>query len=68
MLNTRLLYFHRCIIKKHDGDDFNKIYKVLSELKNKKTKIEIILIEKWKDVNESSNFEQDYCSRRACGI
>ena len=43
-------------------------YKVLSTLKNKKLKINNILIEKYKNVLENSDFEQDYWSRTASGI
>ena len=52
----------------YEGDDFNKIYEVLSTLKNKKLKINNILIEKYKDLLKNPVFEQDYWSRTAVGI
>ena len=45
-----------------------KIYEVLCILKNKKLKINNILIEKYKEVLKNSDFEQDYWSRTATGI
>ena len=50
------------------GDDFDKIYEVLSTLKNKKLKINSILIEKYKNMLENSDFEQNYWSRTAIGL
>ena len=52
----------------YESDDCNKIYEVLSTLKNKKLKINNILIEKYKDMLESPDFEQDHYSRTAIGI
>ena len=54
--------------KNYEGDDCDKIYKVLSTLKNKKLKRNIILIEKYKNMLENSDFEQKYWSRTATGI
>ena len=54
--------------KTYEGDDFDKIYEVLSTLKNKKLKINNILIEKYRDISENPDFEQDYFSRTAVGI
>ena len=48
------------VYKIYEGDDFNKIYEVLSPLKNKKMKINIILTEKYKYMLEKSVFEQNY--------
>ena len=45
-----------------------EIYKVLSTLKNKKLKINNILIEKYKDLLKNPDFEQDYWSRTAQGV
>ena len=56
------------VYKIYQGDDFDEIYKVLSALKNKKTKINFILIGKYKDMIKNSDFEQDYWSRTATGI
>ena len=47
---------------------FGKIYKVLLTLKNKKLKINNILIEKYRDMIQNPDFEQDYWSRTAQGI
>ena len=54
--------------KIYEGDDFNEIYKVLSTLKNKKLKINKILIEKYKDMIKNPDFEQNYWSRTATSI
>ena len=56
------------VYKIYGGDDFNKIYEVLSTLKNKKLKINNILIEKYKDMILNPDFEQDYWSRTAIGV
>ena len=56
------------VYKIYEGDDFDEIYKILSTLKNKKLKINIILIEKYKNMLENPNFEQNYGSRTAKGI
>ena len=52
----------------YDGHDCDEIFKVLSTLKNKNLKINIILIEKYKNMLENSDFEQDYGSKTATGI
>ena len=59
--------FRICIdvYKIYEGNDYSKIYEVLSTLKNKKLKIKNILIEKYKDMLENPNFEQDHYSRTA---
>ena len=44
------------------------MYKVLSTIKNKKLKINDILIEKYKNMLENSDFEQNYWSRTGEGI
>ena len=51
----------------NEGDNFDKIYEALSELKNKQLKINIIPIEKYKDMKETPDFEQDCCSISAIG-
>ena len=56
------------VYKVYEGDDFDEIYKVLSTLKNKKIKINNNLIEKYKNMLENSDFEQDYWSRTAQGV
>ena len=52
----------------YDGNDYDEIYKVLSTLKNKKLKINNILIGKYKILLENSDFEQNNWSRTATGI
>ena len=52
----------------YDGNDFDKTFKVLSTLRNKKLKINNILIEKYKNMLENSDFEKNYWSRKATGI
>ena len=47
------------LYKIYEGDDYDEIYKVLFALKNKKLKINNILIEKYKDMLENPNFEQN---------
>ena len=54
--------------KIYEGDDYDKIYEVLSKLINKFLKINIILIEKYEDMLENPDFEQNYYSRTATGI
>ena len=56
------------VYKIYEGNEYDEIYKILSTLKNKKMKINNTLIEKYKDMLENSNFEQNYWSRTAKGI
>ena len=56
------------VYKIYEGNDYDKIYKVLSTLKNKKSKLNNILIEKNKDMLENNDFEQDHYSRTSTGI
>ena len=62
--------FTRCVdvYKFFEGDDFDKIYKVLSSLKHKKLTINDTLIEIYKNMFESPNFEQNLWLRTAEGI
>ena len=52
----------------YDGKDYDEIFKVLSTKKNKKLKINSILIEKYKNMLKNPDFEQDYWSRTAQGV
>ena len=52
----------------YDGNDYDEIYKVLSTLKIKKSKIKNILIKKYKNLLENSDFEQNHWSKTATGI
>ena len=54
--------------KIYEGDDYDKIFEVLSTLKNKKIKINNILIEKYRDMLKFPDFEQNYWSRKAVGF
>ena len=54
--------------KIYESVDYDKIYEVLTTLKNKKLKINIILIEKYKDLLENPNFEQNRYSITSTGI
>ena len=56
------------VYKIYEYDDYCEIYNILSTLKNKKLKINNILIEIYKDMLLNSNFEQNYWSRTAKGI
>ena len=55
------------VYKIYEGDDFDKIYEVLSTLKNKNLKTNLILIEKYEITIENPDFEQDHWSRTAIG-
>ena len=56
------------VYKIYNGNEYGKIYEVLSTLKNKKLKINNILIEKYKDMLENPNFEQNRYSMTSTGI
>ena len=56
------------VYKIYEGDDYNEIYKILSILKNKKLKINNILIEIYKNMLKNPDFEQNYWSTKANGI
>ena len=56
------------VYKIYEGNDFDKIYEVLSTLKNKKLEINIILIEKYRVLLENPNFEQNKYSLTSTGI
>ena len=52
----------------YESNDFDKIYEVLSTLKNEKLKTNNILIVKYKDMFENQDFEQNYWSGTAEGV
>ena len=56
------------VYKIYEGDDYDKIYEVLSTLKNKKLKINNTLIEIYKNMLENPNFEQNKYSLTSTGI
>ena len=53
------------LYKIYEGNDFDEIYKILSTLKNKKLKINNIIIEIYKDLLKNRDFEENYWSRTA---
>ena len=54
--------------KVYESDDYDKKFEVLSTFKNKKLKLNKILIEKYTDMLKILDFEQDFWSRTATGI
>ena len=56
------------IYRIQESDNFDKIYEVLSTLKNRKIKITNILIKKYKNMLENPDFEQDQWSGTPTGI
>ena len=56
------------VYKNYEGDDFDKICKVLSTFKNKKLEIKNILIEKYKNTLEFPDFEQNHYPITSTGI
>ena len=56
------------LYKIYQGDNYDKIYEVLSTLKNKKLKINIKLIEIYKDLLKNPNFEQNKYSLTSTGV
>ena len=67
MKNAERNKFSICVdvYKIYEGNDYDKLYEVLTTLKNKKLKVNDILIEKYKDMSQNSDFEQNYWSRTA---
>ena len=58
----------REIYKSFEDNEYDKLYEVLSTLENKKIKINNILIEKYEDMLENLDLEQDISSRTAIDI
>ena len=56
------------LCKIYEGDDYDKIYEVLSTSKNKKLKMNNILIETNEDMLKNPNFEQNKYSLTSSGI
>ena len=56
------------VYKIYEDNDHDKIFETLSTLKNKKLKINNIIIEKYQDMLENQDFEQNYWSRTAEGV
>ena len=56
------------VYKVYEGNDYNKLYEVLSTLKNKKLKINNTLIDIYKDMLLKPNFEQNHYSITSTGI
>ena len=55
------------LYKTYEGNDYDKLYEVLSTLKNKKLKINNILIEIYKDMLKNPNFRQNKNSITSTG-
>ena len=53
------------VYKIYEGDDYDKIYEVLSTLKNKKLQVNNILKENYKNMTENPDFEQNHWSKTA---
>ena len=70
MKDAEVKIFSICVgvYKIYEGNDYIEIYKVLSALKNKKLKTNNILSEKYKDMLENPNFEQNKYSITSTGI
>ena len=58
----------RDVYKIFESNDYDKIYDVLSTLKNKKLRIYNTLINKYKDMLENPNFEQNHDSLTSTGF
>ena len=56
------------VYKIYEGDEYDKIYEVLSTLKNRNLKINNNLIEIYKDMLENPDFEQNKYSITSTGI
>ena len=56
------------VYKTYDGNDSDKIYEVLSTLKNKKFKLNKTLIDIYKDMLLNPSFEQNHHSVTSTGI
>ena len=56
------------VYKNYEGDDYDKIYEVLSTLKNKKINLSNFLIEIYKNMLENHDFEQNHYSINSTGI
>ena len=67
MQSTKIFCICIEVYRKNEGNDFDKLYEVLSTLKKLK-KVNNLLIEKYKEMLENPDFEQDYYSKTAEGI
>ena len=56
------------VFKIFEDKDYGKIFEVLSTLKNKKLKVNNILIEKYKDKFENADFKQNRYSITSTGV
>ena len=56
------------VYKFYEKNDYDKIFEALSTSKNKKLKLNNILIEKYKDIIKSLDLKQNYFSRTSTGI
>ena len=56
------------VYKNYESNDYDEIFEALSTLKNKILKINNILIDKYRDMLENPNFEQNKYSTTSAGI
>ena len=56
------------VYKIYEGNDYDKLFEVWIALKNKKLKINNILIQKYKNMLENPDFEQNYWSKTTTGV
>ena len=56
------------VYKTYEGNDYDKSYEASSTIKNKKIKVNNILIEKYRGMCDNPDFEQDFYSRTAMGL
>ena len=52
----------------YEGNDYDKSYEASSTIKNKKRKVNNILIEKYRGMCDNPDLEQDFYSRTAMGL
>ena len=62
-----IFYVFTDVYKTYEAEDFDKIYKALSKIKNKKCKINNNLVKKYEDLDLIRDFEQKYYSKTATG-
>ena len=68
MVNKKIFCICIDVYKIYEGNDFSEIYKILSTLKNIQSKINNILIEKYKNMLEFPDFVQNLYSITSTGI
>ena len=56
------------VCKTYEGIDYDKIYEAFPKLRNTKLEINIMLFDRYKDMLENPDFEQNLFSKTAKGI